>query len=137
MLNYYIMSLHVSAVMWRSQQNGLRWTKHEYVRIYVLYHPTLQIRILHSSFSLENCLSTNVMLPSNSSLTHSSTKLIFSYISIVVIPDSTTMVQLTQTSIQTQFEEFTTNQHVNTTESQISTELYNFSSLGESFISSL
>ncbi|CAH8818876.1 unnamed protein product, partial [Schistosoma curassoni] len=54
-----------------------------------------------------------------------------------VIPDSTTMVQLTQTSIQTQFEEFTTNQHVNTTESQISTELYNFSSLGESFISSL
>ncbi|CAH8592731.1 unnamed protein product [Schistosoma guineensis] len=48
----------------------------------------------------------------------------------VVIPDSTTIVQLTKTSIQTQFEEFTTNQHVISTESQISTELYKFSSLG-------
>ncbi|CAH8615351.1 unnamed protein product [Schistosoma haematobium] len=51
----------------------------------------------------------------------------------VVIPDSTTMVQLTQTSIQTQFEEFTTNQHVISTESQISTELYKFSSLAPAF----
>ncbi|VDP54377.1 unnamed protein product, partial [Schistosoma margrebowiei] len=48
----------------------------------------------------------------------------------VVIPDSTTTVQLTQTSIQTQFDEITTNQHVISTESQTPTELSKFSSLG-------
>ncbi|CAI2731513.1 unnamed protein product, partial [Schistosoma spindalis] len=51
----------------------------------------------------------------------------------VVIPDSTTMVQATQTSIQTQFEEFTTNQHFTSTELQTSTELSKFSSLAPVF----